>query len=362
MSFTLGKNVKMTVEGASHAPSIRVTLEGVPKGHRIDMFEIEEMLKLRKGKSASYTTARDEADDAHILSGLEDYVTTGEPIVAEFINKDVKRDDYDKLKHTPRPSHADYAAYIKYDGKADMSGGGAFSGRMTLPMCFAGAICKQILEEKGVLIGAHILSIGDICDDSFDPVSEEIEIVNTEILPVLEEKKANEMVQLLVETKADGDSIGGTIECKVVGIPAGIGDPIYDSLESKISYGMFGIPAVKGIEFGKGFDIAKMRGSEANDAFCINEGEVKCKTNNSGGIQGGLSNGMPIVFRVAIKPTPSIAKTQQTVDLETMTETTVTITGRHDACIVPRAVPCVEAMCALVLYDEMLNEFGAFFN
>lgn len=359
MSFSLGKNVQIHVEGASHAPKITVELTGIPKGKTIDMWPIDTLLERRAGGKSVYTTARKEKDRPVIISGIEDGVTTGEPIRAEFINSNQRSSDYNNLKFVPRPSHADFAAYTKYDGKIDLAGGGFFSGRMTLPMVFAGAICKELLEEEGILIGAHIASVGDIKDDYYDPVEDDLEVISEEGLPVLNPKAGKKMDELMTETFNNLDSIGGVIECKAVGLPVGLGEPIYDSIESQISYGMFGIPAVKGIEFGAGFDITRMNGSKANDAFCIKDGKVKCTTNNSGGIQGGISNGMPIVFRVAIKPTPSIFKEQKSVDLVSMEETVFSIKGRHDSCIVPRAVPCVEAMCALVLYDifkEYKNE------
>ncbi len=357
MSFTLGNKIKMSVQGASHAESIDVKLEGIPAGKKIDMWPIEVLLSRRQGGNAVYTTARKEADTPIIESGIKDGVTTGEPICAKFLNSNKRSQDYNNLKFVPRPSHADFAAYTKYEGKIDLAGGGFFSGRMTLPMCFAGAICRQMLEEEGILIGAHIASVGDIEDDRFDPVEEDLEIVPTEGLPVLNADKGKKMEELMVKTARDGDSVGGTVECKVVGLPVGLGDPIYDSLESKISYGMFGIPAIKGIEFGMGFDISRSFGSVANDPFIIKDGNVRTKSNNSGGIQGGISNGMPVIFRVAVKPTPSLYKEQQSVDLVTMEETTFQIKGRHDSCIVPRVVPCVEAMCALMIYDA-LTEMG----
>lgn len=353
MSFTLGRNVKMTVSGASHSEYIEVKIEGLPKGAHINRFLIEEFLRRRQGGGNFYSTPRKEADVPDIINGLDGEILTGDPLIARFYNSNVRKNDYANLKVVPRPSHADFVAYMKYEGKMDMSGGGFFSGRMTLPMCFAGAVCKQLLEEAGILIGAHIASIGDVEDDRYDSIDDMLEENIPEGLAVLNPQKAEEMLELMKEVASDGDSIGGTIECKVVGLPVGVGDPIYDSLESMISFGMFGIPAIKGIEFGRGFDISKTRGSESNDPFIINEGQVKCRTNNSGGIQGGISNGMPLIFKVAVKPTPSISKPQDSVDLVSMTPTVLEIKGRHDSCIVPRVVPCIEAMCALILYDAV---------
>lgn len=355
MSFSLGRNIILTVEGASHSEFIEVRISGLPKGFRVDKFQLEELLRARQGGGSFYSTPRKEADEPIYLSGIEDDVLTGDELKVRFMNSNAHKKDYDHLKVVPRPSHADFVAYEKYNGQLDMSGGGFFSGRMTLPMCLAGGIAKQILEDRGVLIGAHIDSIGEVRDDAYDSMDLMLEENIEEGLPVLNPEIEERMLEIMKAARDEGDSIGGTIECKVVGLPIGIGDPIYDSLESQLSYGMFGIPAVKGIEFGKGFEITRMRGSQANDPFEIHDGVVRCGTNNSGGIQGGMTNGMPLIFRVAIKPTPSISKPQKSVDLVSMQETILEIKGRHDACIVPRAVPCVEAMCALILLDAMLD-------
>ena len=356
MSFTLGNKVMLTVEGASHSESIDVKVEGLPKGEAIDIDEINAFLKRRQGGNASYTTARKEKDEPVIEGGLADGKLTGEPLVAKFINADHRSGDYKKMRTIPRPSHADYVAYVKYKGELDMSGGGFFSGRMTLPMCFAGAVCMQILKRRGIDIQAHILSVGDVRDDAFDPVSSDKASLADHTLPVLSKDAGDSMVSLMESVSREGDSVGGCIECKVTGVSAGVGDPIYDSVESVISYGMFGIPAIKGIEFGEGFGVCSDTGSNSNDGFCIRDGKVSCITNNSGGIQGGITNGMPIVFRVAVKPTPSIYKPQRSVNLETMEECMLQIEGRHDSCIVPRVVPCIEAMTAIVLADLILGE------
>ena len=353
MSFELGNKVKIKVAGASHSQSIDVTVEGLAAGTRIDMDAINAFLKRRQGGNARYTTARKEKDEPVIEGGLENGVLTGEPLVAKFINANAKSSDYKKMRTVPRPSHADYVAYVKYKGELNMAGGGFFSGRMTLPMCFAGAVCAQILKQRGIEIRAHILSAGDVSDTAFDPVSNEVCDLADHVLPVVDAKAGDKMVSLMESVSLDGDSIGGCIECKVTGIPAGLGDPIYDSVESVISYGMFGIPAIKGIEFGEGFGVCNDRGSTSNDPFIIKDGKVSCATNNSGGIQGGITNGMPLIFRVAVKPTPSIYKPQRSVDLEKMEECELQIEGRHDSCIVPRVVPCVEAMTALMLLDIM---------
>ncbi len=353
MSFLLGNNIRMTVSGASHSESIGVTVEGLPAGERIDLDKVNAFLKRRQGGNASYTTARKEKDEPIVSEGLSDGVLTGGPLVAKFINANARSGDYKKMRSIPRPSHADYVAYAKYGRDIDMSGGGFFSGRMTLPMCFAGAVCMQILEDRGIKITAHILSVGYVKDEPFEPVAIGNGRLAEHVLPVINAKAGDEMVALMESVSREGDSVGGCIECAVTGIPAGVGDPIYDSVESVISYGMFGIPAIKGIEFGEGFGVCSDLGSRSNDGFCIKDGKVACITNNSGGIQGGITNGMPVIFRVAVKPTPSIYKPQRSVNLETMEECELVIEGRHDSCIVPRVVPCVEAMTALTLLDLM---------
>lgn len=356
MSFTLGKKIRITVAGASHSESIDVTVEGLPQGERIDIDAINAFLKRRQGGNARYTTARKEADEPQIIQGVNGDTLTGEALVAKFVNANARSGDYSKMRTVPRPSHADYVAYVKYGGKIDMSGGGFFSGRMTLPMCFAGAVCMQILERRGITVQAHILSVGDVSDDSFNPVSEDTVSFAKHPLPVLSKDAGDKMISVMEAASRDGDSVGGCIECKITGLPVGIGEPIYDSVESVLSYGLFGIPAIKGIEFGEGFGVCSDYGSNSNDGFCIRDGKVSCVTNNSGGIQGGITNGMPVIFRVAVKPTPSIYKPQRSVDLEKMEECELRIEGRHDACIVPRVVPCVEAMTALMLADMMYSE------
>ncbi|MCQ2499225.1 MAG: chorismate synthase [Lachnospiraceae bacterium] len=356
MSFSLGKKVNMEVSGASHSEAIEVTLTNLPAGEKIDLEKVNQFLDRRKGGKAAYTTARKETDEPLIQCGMEGDTLTGGPLTAKFLNQNARSKDYHTERKVPRPSHADYVAHVKYKGQLNMAGGGFFSGRMTLPMCFSGAVVMQLLEKMGIKIQAHIYSVMDIEDDHFDPVNDNVENVSMEGLPVINKEKAALMEELMQKTAAEGDSVGGIIECKITGVPIGLGDPIYDSLESIISFGMFGIPAIKGIEFGQGFGVSRAKGSKSNDFFCIKDGEVKTITNNSGGIQGGISNGMPIIFRVAVKPTPSIYLPQKSVDLTTMTETTLQIEGRHDSCIVPRVVPCVEAMSALVIYDALVGE------
>ncbi len=352
-----GKELQIEVTGASHAPQIEIVIHGLPAGEKVDLDKAQDLLNRRKGGQNAYSTKRAEADCPDVLSGLEKkeegFVTTGEPLKAVFYNQNTRSSDYEQMKYIPRPSHADYTSYMKYGDSLDRSGGGMFSGRMTLPICFAGAICMQLLEKEGISVFAHISAIGKIKDDKFDPVNPDVNAVPRKagLLPVINKAAGDKMVEFMTACAGDGDSIGGVIECAVTGLPAGVGEPLYDSMESTISPMMFGIPAVKGIEFGSGFYCGTMKGSECNDPFIIKDGKVATATNHSGGIQGGISNGMPVIFRVCMKPTPSIYKEQRTVNMKELTETTLTLAGRHDPCIVPRAVPCIEAACAIAVYN-----------
>lgn len=354
MSNSLGKKIKIQIFGQSHSEAIGVVIDTPPAGIRLDMDKICAFLARRKGGNA-ISTPRSESDMPKIISGLVDGVTCMAPICAIFENKDTRSKDYSSFKVTPRPSHADYTAFVKSAGFNDIRGGGTFSGRLTLPLCFAGAVCMQILEGYGVRIGAHICSVGSIKDKRFDPVAPELDIIEGAEFPVLDVTAGVQMKGLILSIKEELDSIGGTIECAVTGVPVGIGEPMFDGLENVIARAMFGIPAIKGIEFGTGFECAEMRGSEHNDAMRYDGDRVVTETNNAGGIVGGISNGMPIIFRVAVKPTPSIAREQQTVDLVNKTDARLSITGRHDPCIVPRAVPVVEAAVALALLDAIMS-------
>lgn len=331
MSSCYGENIKMTIFGQSHSKAIGVTLEGIPAGEFLDMEELRKFLSRRAPGQNEYSTSRKETDEPEFLCGLVDNVTCGAPITAIIRNNDTRPGDYEQLSHIPRPGHADYTAYVKYEGHQDYSGGGHFSGRLTAPLCIAGGICKQLLKRKGIDITAKIISIGSVKED--------------------EEK----MFELISKAKEKGDSVGGVIECEIAGVPAGLGDPMFGGMENRISAIVFGIPAVKGIEFGLGFRATEIFGSENNDAFCIEDGAVKTCSNNAGGILGGITNGMPIMFRTAIKPTPSISIPQKSVDLKAMQETEIVVKGRHDPCIVPRALPCIEAAAAIAVYDALLG-------
>ena len=354
MSCNFGSKIKLTIFGQSHSQAIGCVLDGIPAGIKLDVERIEAFMARRAPGKNKISTARKEADTPRIISGVVDGVTCGAPICAIIENSDTRSGDYDKLRSLPRPGHSDYAAFMKHNGFNDIRGGGNFSGRMTAPLCFAGAVCIQILESKDIHIGAHISSIAQIDDCRFDAVGvtkENLDSVKSKLLPVIDDAKGEEMIAAIDAARSDGDSVGGTVECAVIGLPAGIGDPIFDGIENQISRIVFGIPAVKGIEFGSGFDGSRLRGSENNDAFTCTNGEIKTVTNNHGGILGGITSGMPVIFRCAFKPTPSIAKQQQTVNLSTGENELFTVGGRHDPCVVQRAVPCVEAAAALAIAD-----------
>lgn len=357
MSGMWGSKIKLSIFGESHGNAIGITIDGLPAGFSIDMDKIMmEMARRAPGKS-SLSTPRKESDIPEILSGYFEGKTTGTPLCAIIRNSNTKSKDYSKLKDVMRPGHADYTGAVRYKGFNDYRGGGHFSGRITAPLVFAGAICKQILEVKGIIISAHINSIGKIKDCSFLESDISDELLNSfkeKELPLINTKLEDEMRQEILSARSSGDSIGGTIECAILGVSPGIGDPFFDSVESTLAHLMFSVPAVKGIEFGKGFDISKMRGSEANDEYYLENGNIKTKTNNNGGILGGITNGMPIIFNVAIKPTASIFKEQNTVNIVTMEETTLCIEGRHDPCIVQRALPVIEAVAAIGI-TELMN-------
>lgn len=332
MSSTTGENIKISIWGQSHSQAIGVTIDGLPAGIKIDTEKLQSFLDRRAPGQSKYTTPRKEGDKVEFLSGLVNSTTCGAPLCATIKNTNTRSQDYNNIMDTPRPAHADYTAHIKYNGFNDVSGGGHFSGRLTAPLCIAGGICIQILEEMGIKINAHIKSIGK----ETDPEKQ---------LDVIEKARMN------------CDSVGGIIECEATNVPVGWGDPMFGGLENKISGVVFGIPAIKGIEFGNGFLCADIFGSENNDEFYIDEnGQIKTRTNNHGGILGGISSGMPIVFRVAVKPTPSISKTQNSISLSKNENTKLEINGRHDPCIAIRAVPCVEAACAIALYDAYLED------
>ncbi len=354
MSSTYGKHLHLSIFGQSHSEGIGMVLDNIPAGMPVDMELLQAFLNRRAPGNSALSTSRKEADAPRFLSGIVDGFTCGAPIAAVIENTNTRSADYNNLKDCPRPGHADYTAHIKYGGYQDVSGGGHFSGRLTAPMCIAGGLCKQWLEAKSIRISAHIQSIAGISDDSFDECNPQLDAVNTDF-PVLNRSQGEKMADAILAAKARGDSVGGIIECAVTGLPAGLGDPMFDGMESRIASIVYGIPAVKMVEFGAGSCVATMPGSENNDAFTHRDGKIVTKTNHCGGILGGITNGMPLIFRCAIKPTPSIALPQESVSLSRMEDTTLQITGRHDPCIVPRAVPVVEAAAAIAIFDAYLG-------
>ena len=358
MGSYFGKEIHISIFGQSHAECIGVTIDGLPAGEAVDEEALRSfMLRRAPGRSAE-STARREADEPHIICGLHNGRTCGAPLTAIIKNGDTRSKDYDKLRDLPRPGHADLTAEIKYRGFQDGRGGGHFSGRLTAPLCIAGGICAQLLARRGIEIGAHILSIAGINDRRFNALGETKETldrVKSAPFPVLDEAAGERMREAILAAKAEGDSVGGVVECIVTGLPAGVGSPMFGGLESRLSAALFAIPAVKGVEFGSGFGAALMRGSEHNDEITLDGGEIATRTNNAGGILGGISDGMPVIFRAAFKPTPSILKPQRTVSLSAMKEEELQITGRHDPCVVQRAVPVVEAAAAMVALDALLE-------
>ena len=362
MASSLGDKIKVSVFGESHGPAIGMVMDSPPAGIKIDFTALKKELDRRAPGNDPTATKRKEADVPEFLSGLKDGVTTGAPLTAIIKNTSQKSQDYSELDAKPRPSHADYAAHIHYGGFNDISGGGHFSGRLTAPLVIAGAVLKQYLKTKGITIGGHILRIGSVEDQVFDPVNvsgEELEKLSACSFPLINPTAEEKMRNEVALAAKDGDSVGGIVEIAVTGINAGFGGPMFDGVENIISKAVFGVPAVKGIEFGKGFSFGSMLGSEANDPLTLEEGKVVCKTNNCGGITGGITNGMPILFRCAIKPTPSIAQKQQTVDIKKQENTTLEIKGRHDPSIVPRALPAIEAVTAIAIAN-LLWEVGLF--
>ncbi len=355
MSSIYGEYLKLSIFGQSHGPAIGMTLDGIPAGLPVDESALKSFLARRAPGQAAYSTPRKEADMPEFLSGILDGYTCGAPIAATITNSNTRSGDYENLKDCPRPGHADYTAQVKYRGFQDVAGGGHFSGRLTAPLCIAGGLCKQWLSRQGIEVAAHIGAIAGIEDTPFSSTVPEIDQIGTSF-PVLNPLQGERMQQAISQARTEGDSVGGIVECAIVGAPAGLGEPMFGGVESKLAQILYGIPAVKGVSFGSGFAVSAMRGSQSNDSFTIQNGSVKTQTNHCGGILGGITNAMPILFRIAFKPTPSIAKTQQSIRLSTQEECPLQIHGRHDPCIVPRAVPVVEAAAAIALMDMLLGE------
>lgn len=354
MSSTFGDKIKISVFGESHGNGIGVVADGLPAGEAIDMEAVLLQMARRAPGRDKTATPRKESDLPKILSGMLGNVLTGAPLCAVIENTNTRSGDYSNLLAQPRPGHSDFTAFIKYNAANDIRGGGHFSGRLTAPLVFAGAVCRQLLEKRGIKIAAHIESIGSVRDLRFDPVEIDGDLINRlnrSPFALIDESREQAMRDEIEAARLDRDSVGGTIECAVTGLPAGAGDPMFDGVEGAIAKAVFGVPAVKGIEFGAGFALAQMRGSQSNDPFRYRDGKVITETNNCGGILGGITDGMPVIFRAAIKPTPSISKPQNTVDLQTGENAVLEIHGRHDPCIVPRAVPVIEAVTAIAVIN-----------
>lgn len=359
MSGTWGKMLEVSIFGESHGKGIGIVINGMPVGHEIDYDYIKKDMRRRAPGTSELSTPRAEKDEFQILSGVFEDTITGAPIAAVIMNSDTKSKDYSNIQYNMRPGHGDFPGYIKYKGFNDYRGGGHFSGRITAPLVFAGSLAKQILNKNGINITAHISSIGEVEDERFSPceIKESLmEELRDKNFPVIDDEKGKIMQEVILKAKSEGDSVGGTVEVAVTGVPVGLGNPFFDSAESHLSSMMFSVPSVKGIEFGAGFDITKMKGSEANDPYYMEGDSVKTSSNNNGGITGGISNGMPIVFRVAIKPTSSISIKQNTINVQDMQDTELEVHGRHDPCIAHRAVPVLEAAAALAVLDLMLIE------
>ena len=345
--------MKYTIFGESHGPAIGVVLEGVPAGLELNAEEIQRQLDRRAPGKSELSTARKESDLVHIISGFFEGKTTGAPLTMVIQNSDQHSGDYESIRYTPRPGHADYAGFMASKGALDYRGGGHFSGRLTAPLVAAGAVARQVLAQQGVWVGAHISTIYGILDRTME-TPEELKPLADKPFPVLDEGKGEEMRQAILEAKENGDSVGGSIECAVVGLPAGLGAPDFGrNVEGIFSQYLFAVPAVKAVSFGAGVALSYMRGTEANDPFEIKDGKVVTKTNHAGGVNGGITNGMPVVFEVTLRPTPSIALPQESVDLRTGEELEIEIKGRHDPCIVPRAVPVIEAAAALAACEVL---------
>lgn len=351
-SILTGKHIQVSVFGQSHSKAIGAVIDGLPAGVKIDSEKVAAFMRRRAPGNTKYSTKRREADEPVVLSGLVDGVTCGAPLGFLIENTNTRSSDYDNLRAVPRPGHADYPANVRYGGYQDVAGGGHFSGRLTAPLCFAGAVCLQILESKGVKVQAHIYELAGVRDIPFDPITITDARPSEKVFPVISDVCGEEMQAEIEKARMSADSVGGIVECAVTGMPAGLGDPMFDGVENQLARNIFGVPAVKGLEFGNGFACAKLRGSQNNDPYTIDEsGKIVTTSNNNGGILGGITSGMPILFRVAVKPTSSIGKEQQSVNLNTMQPEKLVVHGRHDPCIVPRAVPVIEAVTAITMLD-----------
>lgn len=356
MKNTIGNSLTVTLFGESHGKAIGAVIDGMPSGIEVDEAYIAYQLSRRRPKDA-LSTPRQEKDEYRILSGVFEGKTTGTPICITIPNADTQSGDYGEMQHKMRPSHADFTANCRYNGFQDYRGGGHFSGRITASLVAAGAMVIPALNKKGIYIGSHIKNIAGVSDVDFENENDVINISKKDF-PVLNDVSGKNMQEKILEAKSDGDSVGGIVQTAVIGIPTGVGEPWFDTVEGMLSHAVFSVPAVKGIEFGLGFGFAQKNGSEANDQMYVENGEVKCFTNNNGGVIGGITNGMPIIFNTVIKPTPTINKEQKTVDIKTMENTTLASSGRHDPCIVHRATVVIESVTALVIADMLSAKYG----
>lgn len=355
MSFSYGNKIKISIFGQSHSPQMGVVMDSLPAGIKIDEEKLAFFMARRAPGNDEFSTSRKEGDKVRFTAGLVNGVTCGAPLCAVIENTNTRSEDYENLRDIPRPGHADAAAEAKFGQYRDVAGGGQFSGRLTAPLCAAGGILMQIYEEKEIYIGAHIASIADIDDDLFDKANvSKKDFVGEKKFPVISDEKGELMKEKILAAKREGDSVGGSVECAICGMGSGSGDTFFGGIESRISQAVFAVPAVKGIEFGLGFSSSLIKGSQNNDAFYTDGERIFTKTNNHGGILGGISTGMPIIFRAAFKPTPSVLKEQESVSFSKKENTLLKIKGRHDPCIVKRAVPCVEAAAAIALADLIL--------
>lgn len=357
MSSLMGERLRVLVFGESHGAAIGAVADGLPAGEAVDLDRLAALMA-RRAPGGALATARKEADAVRVLSGLKDGVTTGAPLAVTIDNGDARPGDYETVLRVPRPSHADYPAMLRYGGHADLSGGGHFSGRLTAPLTAIGGMCIQMLARRGVALGARLAAIDGVADAGVDSQSltpDALSALATKPLPVFDDAAGERMREAVLAAHAEGDSVGGVAELFVLGLPGGLGDPMFGGVENRVAAALFGIPAVRGVEFGAGFAAASMRGSAHNDAYCLKDGRVGTRTNHHGGVLGGITTGEPLVVRMAIKPTPSIKAEQKTLDLVAMKETALTITGRHDPCIALRVAPVMEAVAAIVLLDLMLS-------
>lgn len=356
MSSIWGRHFTIDIFGESHGPKIGVVINGLEPGTVLDFSQIRAFLDRRRAGREAWSTKRHEADDFEIVSGYANGFSTGTPMCVLFHNSAQRSSDY--AERINRPGHADYTGFVRYNGFNDPRGGGHFSGRLTAPLVFAGAVAAQVLAKKGIYAATHIRRIADIEDTAFDPINitpQQAQALSTMRLPLIDESKRETMETAIKQAASEGNSVGGIVECAVCGLPAGLGSPMFDTVESRLSSLLFAVPAVKGVSFGSGFGFAQMHGSEANDAYAVKDGKIITETNHNGGLLGGITSGMPVVFEAVIKPTASIFKPQQTVNLKTMEQETVALKGRHDACIVPRAAAVIEAAASVCMLDVMME-------